>query len=217
MASDPICGMYVDEATAELKAEVSGVTYLLLQRILHARVPRPGEGAPEAQDRGPRLGSRSPSRYCSYRTSLPSQRRSSDYVLFALDTPIQFIVGWRFYRGVYDSLKSRMGNMDVLIALGTSAAWAYSTVVTFAPSLFPSSGVYFDTSAVIITLILTGRYLEHVTKSRASAAVRKLVELQPARGPQDRPRRRRIESQSNRSKSETCWSSDPARRFPSTR
>jgi Cu+-exporting ATPase len=72
-----------------------------------------------------------------------------------------------------------MGNMDVLIALGTSAAWAYSTVVTFAPGFSPSSGVYFDTSAIIITLILAGRYLEHVTKSRASAAVRKLAELQP--------------------------------------
>ena len=71
-----------------------------------------------------------------------------------------------------------MGNMDVLIALGTSAAWAYSTVVTFAPGFFPFSGVYFDTSAVIITLILAGRLLEHVTKSRASAAVRKLVDLQ---------------------------------------
>jgi Cu+-exporting ATPase len=69
--------------------------------------------------------------------------------------------------------------MDVLIALGTSAAWAYSAVVTFAPGFFPFSGVYFDTSAVIITLILTGRFLEHVTKSRASAAVRKLVDLQP--------------------------------------
>ena len=82
-------------------------------------------------------------------------------------------------RGTYDSIKNRMGNMDVLIALGTSAAWVYSTVVTFAPGFFPSPGVYFDTSAIIITLILAGRYLEHVTKSRASAAVRKLVELQP--------------------------------------
>jgi P-type Cu+ transporter len=104
---------------------------------------------------------------------------TSHYALFFLETPMQFVIGWRFYEGTYDSLRSRMGNMDVLIALGTSAAWAYSTTVTFDPGLFPSSGVYFDTSAVIITLILVGRYLEHVTKTRASAAVRRLVELRP--------------------------------------
>jgi Cu+-exporting ATPase len=72
-----------------------------------------------------------------------------------------------------------MGNMDTLIALGTSAAWAYSTVVTFFPSFFPFSGVYFDTAAVIVTLVLTGRFLEHISKGRASEAVRKLVDLQP--------------------------------------
>src|SRR5207253_262731 len=83
------------------------------------------------------------------------------------------------YGGTYDSIRNRMGNMDALIALGTSAAWAYSAVVTFDPGLFPFSGVYFDTSAVIITLVLAGRLLEHVTKSRASAAVRNLVDLQP--------------------------------------
>ena len=105
--------------------------------------------------------------------------QSSNYILFTLDTPIQFIIGWRFYKGTYDSIKNRMGNMDVLIALGTSAAWVYSTAVTLAPSFFRFSGVYFDTSAIIITLILTGRYLEHLTKSRASAALRKLVDLQP--------------------------------------
>jgi len=178
MATDPICGMYVDEATAELQAEVGGVTYYFcsescMQEFL----------APEKELRKLKIEVLAsallsiPILLFTYISPLPAQ--SSYYLLFALDTPIQFIVGWRFYRGVYDSLKNRMGNMDVLIALGTSAAWAYSTVVTFAPGFFPSPGVYFDTSAIIITLILTGRYLEHVTKSRASAAVRKLAELQP--------------------------------------
>jgi Cu+-exporting ATPase len=72
-----------------------------------------------------------------------------------------------------------MGNMDTLIALGTSAAWAYSTGVTFFPSFFPFSGVYFDTAAVIVTLVLAGRFLEHISKGRASEAVRKLMDLQP--------------------------------------
>jgi Cu+-exporting ATPase len=178
MAKDPICGMYVDEATAELKGQVRGVTYYFCsESCLHEFL------APEKELRKLKIEVLAsallsiPILLFTYISPLPAQ--SSNYVLFTLDSPIQFIIGWRFYRGVYDSLKNRMGNMDVLIALGTSAAWAYSTVVTFAPGFSPSSGVYFDTSAIIITLILAGRYLEHVTKSRASAAVRKLAELQP--------------------------------------
>jgi Cu+-exporting ATPase len=72
-----------------------------------------------------------------------------------------------------------MGNMDLLIAIGTTAAWAYSTVVTFLPSVFPTSGAYFDTAAVIITLVLLGNMLEHISKGRASEAVRRLLDLQP--------------------------------------
>jgi Cu+-exporting ATPase len=102
-----------------------------------------------------------------------------NYVLFLLDTPVQFIVGWRFYEGAYDSIRNRMGNMDLLIALGTSAAWGYSTIVTFFPSVFPAGGVYFDTAGIIITLILLGNLLEHVTKRKASESVRKLLDLQP--------------------------------------
>jgi Cu+-exporting ATPase len=105
--------------------------------------------------------------------------RINYYILFALDTPIQFYFGFRFYHGAYDAIRNRMGNMDSLIALGTSAAWAYSTVVTFFPSLVSFKGVYFDTAAAIITLILTGRYLEHVSKGRASEAIRRLMDLQP--------------------------------------
>jgi Cu+-exporting ATPase len=103
----------------------------------------------------------------------------NNYLLFLLATPVQFVVGWRFYRGAYDSLRNRMGNMDLLIAIGTSAAWAYSTMVTFLPSFFHTTAVYFDTAAVIITLILLGNLLEFRTKRKASDAVRKLLDLQP--------------------------------------
>jgi Cu+-exporting ATPase len=98
-----------------------------------------------------------------------------------LTTPIQFVIGFRFYRGLYHSIRAGIGNMDTLIALGTTAAWAYSTVVIFFPSILPIQETmpYFDTSAAIITLILLGRYLEHLTKSRASEAVRRLMDLQP--------------------------------------
>src|SRR5437867_4798975 len=70
--------------------------------------------------------------------------------------------------------------MDLLIRLGTSAAWIYSTIATFVPGFFPSSGTYFETSAIIITLIQTGNLLEYITKGRASAAVHRLLSLQPA-------------------------------------
>jgi len=113
----------------------------------------------------------------TYLTVLPTTL--NNYLLFLLETPIQLIVGWRFYRGAFDSLKNRMGNMDLLIAIGTTAAWGYSSVITFIPILFPAGGVYFDTAAVIITLILLGNLLEHISKGRASEAVRKLLDLQP--------------------------------------
>ena len=178
MAKDPICGMYVDESTAELRAQVRGVTYCFCsESCLREFV------APEKELR--RLKTEVlvsallaiPILLFTYANLLPTQ--DSTYILFTLATPIQFIIGWRFYKGTYDSLRNRMGNMDVLIALGTTAAWMYSAAVTFAPGQLPSSGVYFDTSAIIITLILAGRFLESVTKGRASAAVRRLADLQP--------------------------------------
>jgi Cu+-exporting ATPase len=178
MAADPVCGMYVDESTAELKAPVRGVTYYFCSESCMREFL-----APEAELRKLKAELAAsallsvPILLVTYASVLPAQ--ASNYLLFALETPIQFVIGWRFYRGTYDGIRSRMGNMDVLIALGTSAAWGYSTVVTFAPGYFPASGVYFDTAAVIITLVLTGRLLEHATKSRASASMRKLVDLQP--------------------------------------
>ncbi|MDG7006098.1 MAG: HAD-IC family P-type ATPase, partial [Nitrososphaerota archaeon] len=170
--------MYVDEKTAELRADVRGVTYYFCSDACMREFL-----APERELRRLELEVAAaallsvPVLLLTYSSPLPS--RASDYLLFALATPVQLVIGGRFYRGTLDSLRNRMGNMDVLIALGTSAAWGYSSVVTFAPGLLPSSAVYFDTSVVIITLILSGRFLEHVTKSRASAAVRKLVDLRP--------------------------------------
>jgi P-type Cu+ transporter len=106
-------------------------------------------------------------------------RQINNLVMFVLSLPVQFFVGSRFYRGSYDALRSRTGNMDLLIALGTTAAWLYSAIVTLAPGFFPNSGTYFETSAIIITLILTGSLLEYITKGRASEAVQRLLSLQP--------------------------------------
>ena len=103
----------------------------------------------------------------------------NNYVLLALATPVQFWLGRRFYRGLWDGIKAKASNMDSLIAIGTSAAYLYSATVTILPSFFPFQSVYFETAAIIITLILIGRLLESRTKEKASSAVRKLLDLQP--------------------------------------
>ncbi|QQK76649.1 copper-translocating P-type ATPase [Salicibibacter cibarius] len=99
---------------------------------------------------------------------------------FALATPVQFYIGWQFYVGAYKSLKSGGANMDVLVALGTSAAYFYSlyeSILTVAnPAYMPH--LYFETSAVIITLILFGKYLEASAKNRTTNALSSLLNLQ---------------------------------------
>ncbi len=102
-------------------------------------------------------------------------------LLLALATPVQFWAGWRFYRGSYATLSHGSANMDVLIATGTSAAYFYSAAVTLLPGLFEGYGtsVYFDTSSIIIALILLGRFLEARSRGRASDAIRRLMKLRP--------------------------------------
>ena len=104
-------------------------------------------------------------------------------VLWALATPVQFLMGGRFYRAAWAAFRHRTADMNTLIAVGTSAAYFYSVVATVAPGLFQATGraanVYFDTSAVIVVLILFGRMLEARAKGRTSEAIRKLIGLQP--------------------------------------
>ncbi len=104
-------------------------------------------------------------------------------ILLLLTLPVQFYVGLAFYRGSWYALKRRTVDMDTLIALGTSAAFFYSLLATFFPHLFPSpygkTLLYYDTSAVIITLIVFGRYLEAIAKRHTSNALRSLLSLQP--------------------------------------
>ena len=105
------------------------------------------------------------------------------YVLWALATPVQFWIGWQFYKGAWGAFKHRNANMNTLIAVGTSAAYLYSVVATLFPSFFEAAGmkpdVFFDTSALIIVLILFGRLLEARAKGQTSEAIKKLMGLQP--------------------------------------
>lgn len=95
-------------------------------------------------------------------------------VLLALTIPVQFIAGWQFYRNTFYSLRYRSLNMDVLVALGISAAFVYSVLSTF----FIKGFVFYETSALLVTFLTFGRFLEARTRGKTSEAVKKLVKLQ---------------------------------------
>jgi Cu+-exporting ATPase len=103
--------------------------------------------------------------------------RNNHLLLLALASPVQLFVGWQFYVGTYKALRNHRANMDTLIAIGTSAAYIYSLLVIIRPSVF-TGDVYFDTAALIISVILLGRYLEARAKGRTSEAIKTLIGLQ---------------------------------------
>lgn len=115
-----------------------------------------------------------------------------------LAAPVQFIIGWQFYVGAYKALRNGSANMDVLVALGTSAAFFYSLYLTLTSGMIPSTApmdhggmgtsaggampsveLYYETSAILITLILLGKWFEAVAKGRSSQAIKSLIELAP--------------------------------------
>ena len=179
MAKDPVCGMYVEEGEHALQTTRYGTTYYFCSETCLVQFQAP-EKALSRLKRLVAIGAVLTVPIAAL-TYLPiiSDRATNNLMMFVLSLPVQFVVGFRFYRGSYDALRSRIGNMDLLIGLGTTAAWLYSTVVTFVPGFFPGSETYFETSAIIITLIQTGNLLEYITKGKASEAVHRLLNLQP--------------------------------------
>jgi len=176
MARDVICGMYVDEATSTIKSFKYGKNYYFCSESCKKQFEQP-----EVELR--RLKHQL---VLSWILTIPViiftyaiHFKYWEYVTLIAATIVQFYPGLRFYKGTLDAIKNRAGNMDTLIAIGTSAAWAYSASVVFFPSFFPSTGIYFDTSTAIVSLILTGTLMEHLTKERASEALSKLVSLLP--------------------------------------
>lgn len=108
---------------------------------------------------------------------------ANPWLLLALTTPVQFGAGLRFYLGAWSTIKNRSADMNVLIATGTSAAYLYSLVMTLAPGYFAERGMlpamYYDTAAVIITLILLGRYFEERARRQTWTSIKKLMGLRP--------------------------------------
>ncbi|MDE1857154.1 MAG: heavy metal translocating P-type ATPase [Candidatus Micrarchaeota archaeon] len=176
MATDPVCGMFVDERHTGLVGERAGRKYYFCSANCKLQFERP-----EREIRNLRL---------SLAVSWPLtvivaaltyllSIAYGNYAMLLLASVVQFYAGQRFYAGTLDALRNRSANMDTLIAIGTTAAWLYSAVVTISPSTFPAGGVYFDTSTIIISLILTGTYMQRLAESRASTAVSALLSLQP--------------------------------------
>ncbi|MFQ3231781.1 MAG: Cu+-exporting ATPase, partial [Reinekea sp.] len=99
------------------------------------------------------------------------------WIQFLLTLPIQFVIGWRFYVGAYFSLKNGSANMDVLVALGTTTAFLYSLYLWL---FTPSMHLYFEAAAVVITLVVLGKWLEERAKNLTGDAIRQLMRLQPA-------------------------------------
>jgi Cu+-exporting ATPase len=199
MAKDPICGMVVPKATA-LTAQRAGRAYFFcsqgcrnsflapqqqLQRMRLRMAVALGGVLALAVLRAAALMALAAGVSVLSWVPVPQLPWLTWGVwLFLLATPVQLIGGWSFYCGAWVALRRRVLNMDVLIALGTSVAYIYSVFVVFAPQLLPPGvdgrTVYFEVSVVVIAFVLLGKLMEETIKQRSSAAVRRLLDLQPS-------------------------------------
>ena len=189
MAKDPVCGMFVEEKPDSIRHTMNGKKYFFCSSQCLNEFREPEKELKKLNIQvASSVALTIPIILLSLPHMLPAQfghflpmdlMRNSSYIMLVLATPLQFWIGWRFYKGFWDGIKAKASNMDTLIAIGTSAAYLYSATVTIAPDFFPFNSVYFETAAVIITLILIGRLLETRTKEKASHAVRRLLDLQP--------------------------------------
>ena len=189
MAKDPVCGMFVEEKDDSIRYTTNGKEYFFCSTQCVKEFRQPEKELKKLKIQvAVSIALTIPIIFLSLPHMLPSVfdhfipmdlMHNSSYIMFVLATPLQFWVGWRFYKGFWDGIKAKASNMDTLIAIGTSAAYLYSAAVTITPDFFPFGSVYFETAAVIITLILTGKLLETRTKEKASNAVRKLLDLRP--------------------------------------
>jgi P-type Cu+ transporter len=189
MAKDPVCGMFVEEKHDTIASIKDGRKYYFCSSQCLNEFTQPEKELKKLKNYVTiSIGLTIPIVILSLPHMFPSHFEAlipmnvmqyTNFIMLALATPLQFWIGWRFYRGLWDGIRARASNMDTLIAVGTTTAYVYSAIVTIVPSYLPFKSVYFETAAIIITLILIGRLLETQTKERASNAVRKLLDIQP--------------------------------------
>lgn len=197
MAKDPVCGMVVDEKTA-LSAEIGARQFYFCSTNCLNTFSNPEKELSKLKKRmyvavsgalilavmrgALYLGLAFGAITVTWAPIPDIPYLTWGLLLFIIVTPIQFIGGWTFYVGAYEAIKRRTANMDLLISIGTLAAYIYSTIVLFFPGALPVNerDVYFEVSAVIIAFVLLGKYMEEAIKKRSSASVRKLLDLRPA-------------------------------------
>ena len=179
MARDPVCGMHVDEEHAAFTADVDGKTYYFCSEscMLTFVQPEMERVKLKRMVMFSAILAAAGMLLMFYRGPLPFF--SKPIWAFLLATPVQIIAGGKYYRGAWLAAKARNMNMDTLIVVGTTTAWAYSTFVVFFPGVAPSNDLYFDSAAMILALILVGKLLEEIARGKASEAVRRLLDLQP--------------------------------------
>lgn len=197
MAKDPVCGMVVDDKTA-LNANIEGRQFYFCSSSCMKTFANPEKELSKLKKRmyvavtgalilaiirgALYLGLAFGAVAITWAPIPNIPYLTWGLLLFIIVTPVQFIGGWTFYVGAYEAIKKRTANMDLLIAVGTLAAYIYSSVVLFFPGLFPvkERDVYFEVSAVIIAFVLLGKFMEEAIKKRSSASVRKLLDLRPS-------------------------------------
>ena len=174
MATDPVCGMFVEERPNSLQLTRDNRTYYFCSSSC-----RDSYAQPEAERRRllRRLGVARPLSVAILIFTYLDPSRDTGVLSAALAAIVQGYAGGPFYVGAWDAVRRRIGNMDLLIAVGSSAAFGYSVAALALPGLPPV--YYFDASALIVTLILTGNYLEHLARLRAGSALARLGELLP--------------------------------------
>ncbi|HZY70354.1 MAG TPA: heavy metal translocating P-type ATPase [Thermoplasmata archaeon] len=176
MATDPVCGMYVDEQSAELTLSRENRTYYFCSSACLDAFSTPERRLLQLRRS---LMIAWPLAAAVVVLTYAVDSRDGFFASAALAAVVQFYSGREFYRGTWDAVRSRVWNMDVLIAVATTVAFGYSLTALLLPSLLVSA-YYFDASALIIALILSGNYLELLTRRRASGTLRALADLLPA-------------------------------------
>ena len=157
MAKDPVCGMFVEERQDSIRHTVDGKEYFFCSNQCSNEFIEPEKELKKLKMHvAVSIALTIPIIFLSLPHMFPGQfgnllpmdmMHISSYIMLALATPVQFWVGWRFYRGLWDGIKAKASNMDTLIAIGTSAAYLYSATVTLVPNFFPFKSVYFETAA----------------------------------------------------------------------
>ncbi len=175
MATDPICGMSVDPRPESLQLARDNRTYYFCSESCRLTFAEPEH---ERKRLVRRLVVAWPLSIVVLVLTYVPTVALAPFVAAVAAAVVQFYPGSIFYRGGYDALRNRVANMDLLIMVGTTTAFFYSVAALALPGRLPAA-YYFDASALIVTLILTGNYLEHLTRARAGSALRRLNEILP--------------------------------------